>query len=102
MDYMFDITPIFEAIIALAAAIVTSLLIPYIRSRTTAEQQENINAWVQIAVTAAEQIFKGSGRGAEKYEYVIEFLADKGFNLDEKTVDVLIEAAVKALNEGLM
>jgi len=99
---MFDITPIFEAIIALAAAVVTSILIPYIRSRTTAEQQENINGWVQIAVTAAEQIFNGSGRGAEKKEYVIKFLADKGFNLDEATVDVLIESAVKALNEGLM
>lgn len=99
---MFDITPIFEAIIALAAAIITSILIPYIKSRTTAEQQENINAWVQIAVTAAEQIFNGSGRGAEKKEYVIGFLADKGFKLDEASVNVLIESAVKALNEGLM
>ena len=99
---MFDITPIFEAIIALAAAVITSLLIPYIKSRTTAEQQQTINEWVQIAVIAAEQIFKGSGRGAEKKEYVIGFLADKGFKLDEASVNVLIESAVKALNEGLM
>ena len=99
---MFDITPVFEAIVALAVAIITSILIPYIKSKTTAEQQQNINAWVQIAVTAAEQIFNGSGRGAEKKEYVIAFLADKGFKIDEASVDALIEAAVKALNEGLM
>ena len=99
---MFDITPIFEAIIALVAAVITSILIPYIRSRTTAEQQQTINAWVQIAVTAAEQIFNGSGRGAEKKAYVINFLDEKGFKIDEASIDVMIESAVKALNEGLM
>lgn len=99
---MFDITTIVEIIGALIAAIITGILVPYIRSKTTAEQQQNINAWVQIAVTAAEQIFVGSGRGAEKKEYVIQFLADKGFKIDEKSVDVMIESAVKALNEGLM
>ena len=99
---MFDITHIVEIIGALIAAIITGILIPYIRSRTTAEQQQTINAWVQIAVTAAEQIFVGSGRGVEKKDYVIKFLADKGFKIDEKSVDVMIESAVKALNEGLI
>lgn len=71
---MTDITPIVNAVIALAAAVVTAFVIPWIKSKTTAAQREEIEAWVRIAVTAAEQIYKGSGRGEEKKEYVLEFL----------------------------
>ena len=99
---MFDITLIIEAVGLLIAAIITGILVPYIRSRTTAEQQEIINMWVEIAVTAAEQIYVGSGRGAEKKKYVIEFLNKKGFKLDEASVDAMIESAVEALNKGLV
>ena len=61
-----DITPIVNAVIALAAAVVTAVLIPWIKSKTTAAQREEINAWVRIAVTAAEQIYTGTGKGKEK------------------------------------
>ena len=54
---MFDITVIIEAVFALLAAIITAIVIPYIKSKTTASQQAEINAWVKIAVTAAEQIY---------------------------------------------
>ena len=63
---MFDITTIIEAVFMLLAAIITAIVIPYIKSKTTASQQAEINAWVKIAVSAAEQIYKGSGRGEEK------------------------------------
>ena len=58
---MFDITTIIEAVFMLLAAIITAIVIPYIKSKTTASQQAEINAWVKIAVTAAEQIYTGSG-----------------------------------------
>ena len=54
---MYDITPIIEAVAALIAALITAFLVPYIKSKTTAEQQKEINAWVKIAVAAAEQIY---------------------------------------------
>ena len=63
---MYDITPIIESVAALIAALITAFVIPYIRSKTTAQQQAEINAWVKIAVSAAEQIYKGSGRGEER------------------------------------
>lgn len=64
-----DITTIIEAAAALVAAVITAVVIPYIKSQTTAQQQAEINAWVKIAVTAAEQIYRGSGRGeAAVYE----------------------------------
>ena len=36
---MYDITPIVEAVAALIAALITAFVIPYIRSKTTAQQQ---------------------------------------------------------------
>lgn len=78
----FDITPIVEAVVAVVCAVVTCVLIPYIKSKTTAEQQKEINAWVKIAVAAAEQIFAGSGRGEEKKEYVVQWLKDRGITVD--------------------
>ena len=68
----FDVTSVVEAVLALVGAIITCVLVPYIKSKTTAEQQKEINAWVKIAVSAAEQIYKGQGRGEEKKAYVLE------------------------------
>ncbi len=79
-----------------------TIVIPYIKSRTTAQQQAEINAWVKIAVTAAEQIYRGSGRGEEKKAYVLNWLAEHGITLDEDRIDALIEAAVYELNHGVL
>ena len=98
----FDITPIVEAVVAVVCAVVTCVLIPYIKSKTTTEQQKEINAWVKIAVTAAEQIYRGSGRGEEKKAYVLNWLAEHGITLDEDRIDALIEAAVYELNHGVL
>lgn len=95
-----DITPIIEAVIALAGVIVSCILIPYIKSKTTTEQQKEINAWVKIAVAAAEQIYVGSGRGEEKKAYVINWLREHGVTVDEAKLDALIEAAVYELTNG--
>ena len=49
-----DITPVIQAVTVLLAAIITTFVVPYIKSKTTAAQQSQINAWVKIAVSAAE------------------------------------------------
>lgn len=97
-----DITIIIEAVFALIAAVITAIVIPYIKSRTTAQQQEQINAWVKIAVTAAEQIYVGSGRGEEKKVYVINWLREHGITVDESKLDAMIEAAVYDLKAGFI
>lgn len=94
---MIDITPIIEAVIGLIAAIVGGVLIPYIRSKTTAEEQKEIAAWVKIAVTAAEQIYKGSGRGEEKKQYVLNWLKEHNITVDAEAIDAMIESAVYEL-----
>ena len=90
----FDITTIIEALAALIAAVISSFVIPWIKSKTSVAQFETIKLWAEAAVEAAEQIYTGSGRGAEKKAYVVEFLNSKGFKIDAETLDKLIEAAV--------
>ena len=99
---MFDITPIIEAVAALIGVIITCVLIPYIKSKTTTEQQKEINAWVKIAVSAAEQIYTGSGRGEEKKAYVLEWLRSHGVTVDDEKLDAMIEAAVYELTQGII
>lgn len=87
-----DITQIVQALIALFAAIITGVIIPYIKARTTEKQQALLMATLDIAVKAAEQIY-GSGAGQEKKEYVLKYLADHKITVD----DAAIEAKVNEL-----
>jgi hypothetical protein len=93
-----DITPIINGMVALIAAAVSAFLIPWIKSKLTSEQRSELVAWVKIAVAAAEQVYTGSGRGAEKKQYVLDFLTSKGLTVDEDSVNAAIEAAVQQLN----
>lgn len=95
---MTDLTPIVNAVITLIAAIVTTFLIPWIKSKIDAAKLAQIVEWVGIAVRAAEQIYNESGMGEKKKQYVLNFLADKGFTLDPNSINAMIEAAVKELN----
>ena len=95
---MTDLTPIVNAVIALIAAIITTFLIPWIKSKIDAAKLAQIVEWVGIAVRAAEQIYNESGMGEKKKQYVLDFLADKGFTLDPNSINAMIESAVKELN----
>lgn len=100
---MIDFTPILKAVCALSMALITTFVIPYIKSKTTAEQQRKINGYVKTAVTAAEQIYSGPGEGEKKKDYVLTWLKGHGIVVDEDEVDAMIEAAVYELtNNGLI
>lgn len=96
-----NITPIVVALIGLLSAIITTVLVPYFKSKTTAEQRNNIYFWVKTAVEAAEKIFNQSGQGQAKKEYVKQFLAEHGILLDEDQLDVVIESAVLQMQNAL-
>lgn len=94
---MIDLTQVVSAVITLIVALVSAFLIPYLKSKLSAEQLEKVKFWVNIAVEAAEMIYVGTGRGQEKKEYVLNFLNSKGFTLNMTEIDTLIEAAVLEL-----
>lgn len=87
-----DLTPIVQAFIALLAALITAKVIPWIKSKTTTQQQILLQATVDILVSAAEQLY-GAGHGPEKLQYVKNELELRGFNIDTAA----IEAAVREL-----
>lgn len=97
----FDITPVLKAVLGLISICITTFLIPYIKSKTTNAQQEEIQNWVKLAVMAAEQLYQGQGRGEEKKEYVIEWLKNHNIKLDSEQLDLMIEAAVYELINNL-
>ena len=94
---MFDMTDIILAALALVSVIISTVVVPYVKSKTSAQQQAEINSWVKIAVSAAEQIYVGSGRGAEKKQYVLDWLHQRNITVDETKLDAMIESAVYAL-----
>lgn len=95
---MIDLTPVFQAIIALVAALITYKLIPWIKAKTTAQQQDNLYVAAKMAVYAAEQIF-GSKSGQQKLDYARNALIAAGYNLDTSVLRAAIEEAVKHMND---
>ena len=89
-----NLTPIIEAVIALAVALTTTFLLPWIRTKLSAEKLAKVRMLVTVAVEAAEQIYDGTGRGAEKKKYVLEYLVGHGYTVDVETIENMIEAAV--------
>ncbi len=82
-------------------AILTGFVIPYIRTRISATQMDEITKWVNKAVQAAEVLFNAPKSGEEKREYVINFI-DKMFNskkeiITKDQIRILLEAAWKEM-----
>lgn len=99
---MIEITPIIQAGIIMICTVITGVLIPLIKSKTTLSQRQELMEWVQIAVSAAEQLYKGTGRGQEKKAYVVKWLLDRGIQVKDKEIDAMIESAVHDLNAGAL
>lgn len=89
---MIDITDIISAALALLAALVSSLLLPLLKSKLSLAKGEQLEKIAEIAVLAAEQLL-GGGRGKEKLQYAKAYLESHGFTADE----AVIEAKVKTL-----
>lgn len=87
---MIDLTTLANALIALVAAVITAFVIPWIRSKTTAQQRTLLESVVKTLVYAAEQLY-GAGNGEDKLQYVIDRLNAMGYTVDLP----LIEATVK-------
>ena len=94
---MVDLTQIIVAVLTLVISLITAFLIPYLKTKVSAEKLDTIKFWVNIAVEAAEMIYVGTGRGQEKKDYVVQFLNSKGFTLNVTEIENLIEAAVMEL-----
>ena len=93
----FDFTAIFQAILALLGAIITYWLVPYVKSKATAQQQAYVSVLVRTAVQAAEQLY-GAGMGKAKLDYAQQWLNERGVKYSRAE----IEAAVRDLSNDIV
>ena len=98
MQETFNITPIVQIMIMAVTILCSAYLIPFIKSKISAEDFNRIQLMVKTAVEAAEQIYQQSGMGETKKQYVVQWLADRGIKLDPDAVDAIIESTVCELN----
>lgn len=96
---MIDLTPIVNALITLLGLLLTTFMIPWIKVKISTEKLEQMKKWTSVGVKAAEMIYKESGMGEVKKNYVRSFLESKGYKLDIDTVDALIEATVREMQQ---
>ena len=89
---------IFYVVLSVVSILITGVLIPYLKSKGLQAKAVNIMEAVDIAVKAAEQIYKKSGQGQLKKQYVLMRLNEQGIKISEKELDDMIEASVLELN----
>ena len=54
---MIDLTPIAQALVALTAALISVVVVPWLRVKFDAEEMAEFLRWVEIGVAAAEQLY---------------------------------------------
>lgn len=91
-----DITGIIEAVLTLIVA-VFGVAYTYLKKKST--NAEQLDRWVQIAVSAAEQAYK-TYNTEDRKQYACDVLAKQGLKLDWNKVNDMIEAAVNQLPEA--
>lgn len=90
--------------IPILSIIITSFLIPYLKTKISATQMEEISKWVTKAVQAAEVLFNTPNSGTEKRDYVIHFI-DNIFNakktiITKDQIRILLEASLKTMEQN--
>ena len=89
---------IIQVVLAIVSIVVTGILIPLIKTKISKTDLEKALVITDIAVKAAEQIYKESGQGPIKKKYVVDYLRKSGLDLSDEEINALIEATVKELN----
>lgn len=97
-----DLTGLVSAIITLVVVVITTFLVPYLKTKIDENNFAEMYSWVQIAVSAAEMIYSGPGRGEEKKNYVTQYIESKGYKIDMESINVLIESAVLELQQAVI
>lgn len=97
-----DLTTIINAILGLLAALVTYRLIPWIKAKTTNEQQAYIRALVKAGVYAAEQIYKTEGMGRQKMEYVKGWMQQHGFDVNVTEIEAAVAEYINKPVDGVV
>ena len=89
---------IFYVVLSIVSVLITGVLVPLLKQKYGKEKIVNVMEAVDIAVKAAEQIYKETGQGDLKKQYVLMRLNEQGFKVTEKDLDDMRRASVLELN----
>lgn len=95
-----ELTEVVKIMIELIVAIASLWLVPWIKAKLSAEQIADMLRWVEIAVSAAEQLYDAT-QGSVKKKFVEAFLEERGYRVDEDELNLAIEAAVLRLHKEI-
>lgn len=103
---MIDITLIIKAIMTLIGIVVTTFLIPYLKTKISENKLSYLEEIVKVAVCAAEVLIDGEGRGDEKRNFVIDHVKSvceqHGITYDSNQVRQILEKSWLELSQGLI
>jgi len=91
-------TKIMTAIFSILGILISTYLIPYIKSKMTAQDIERLTAFAKIAVRCANQIFTPE-QWEEKKQYVVDMV--KEF-MDKNLHITLTDEQIHTIIEGLV
>lgn len=98
-ELLFDVVKI---VVAVMAVLISTYLVPYLKSLARNEKYARLVEFVSTAVHAAEQTIKGDGRGGERKHEVLKqvrgWLNGRGIDVTEEQLNILVEAAVYNMN----
>lgn len=100
-------TIVVKILFAILSTAITYYILPFIAELTEKYKNERFEGFISDSVLAAEQVIKGTGKGAIKKEKVLKEASEwlKKYNIDisEEDLDIMIESVVFAMNhsEGL-
>lgn len=84
------------SLITILGAIVTGVLVPWFKSKTTKEQRDDLVFWTKVAVQAFEKWYeKEHNAGSLKKADVVEFIIGLGFDMDAAQLSLLVDAVVE-------
>lgn len=99
-DFIFAVLEIFIIVIGTCFSV---YIIPYFKQKLINTKYEILVDVVTKSVEAAEQVFKGEGKGKLKKENVITFMKlwfnDHKISVSEDQLSQLIESAVYVMNK---
>ena len=110
MNNLADITPIILAVIALCTVLLTSFVIPKLKTKHPQEEIDNalnqLEVYKNVAMLACrmvEQLYPGMAqiKFNEARNFMIDYLTKAGIKIDEDQVTAAIESAVLEINKTL-
>lgn len=110
MNNLADITPIILAVIALCTVVLTSFVIPKLKTKHPQEEIDKalnqLEVYKNVAMLACrmvEQLYPGMAQTKfnEARNFMIDYLTKAGIKIDEDQVTAAIESAVLEINKTL-